>query len=100
MRVAILAELGERAEQARLVGPRQVEAERAARLEAVGEELVVELQLVLGVVRDGRPHADREGRDDAGVGERPGADVDHRQEVAVERVGVAGPDIEIRGRRG
>jgi hypothetical protein len=78
------------AELARETRPRritEVEDERLPRPEAVGKELPVGGELVLGVVRSVPESRDRQGGDDAAIPHRILRDVQHRQEVRGRRVG-------------
>jgi hypothetical protein len=78
----------------------QVEDERLPAGEAVGEELRVGGEFVLGVVRPVPASRDRERRDQAPVAHGVLGDIEHRQEVGLRRVAGGSPEVEIlRGRR-
>ena len=78
----------------------EVEPEGAAGVEAIGQQQARGLQLVLGVVRPRAHGVHRQRGQHLRIRGRTGADIQHRQEVALLLVGVARPHIEKVGSTG
>src|SRR5687767_685185 len=77
----------------------QIDDERLSGSPAVSEQSRIRRKLVLGMMwkRSGCP--DRQCCDDLSVSRRTGTSIDHREEIGILTIAVAGPDKEVRALR-